>query len=587
VDSLPKIIAILKKSYSNQIQNSENIRDLTYSDLHNMLSGNLVDLSLDAKITIDSEPTNEQKYNILIGTLQSMGVYENYLYVNLFERLDIDLFDDTFQKFYMLKNSSLEERLEMYINLANKLKILQDMGYSHCDIKMSNILYNIIPEHGLFHFQQSKIRVIDFGRVQNKTRFCQGGTIGYLAPEVEYSLRLPFKEEDFLVMLNQCLDALSEAHLDLSFENYSSFQVSLKDVFGVVIPEEYIDLKTFFSDVSIVKPDSIADWIVLFRLLSPVFENLDLVKKINYVPQPEDVDILSNKLQVKSERKMVIKFDPSSEMDLNKLKTKFSEILSKKKPDSIQNSAAQVLGDKATQNKTIRIEIRGLKLPGANIDSPKQQYLRRFQTRRRMLEGTIDYPSLLIAPIRKSDVFSLGILFTEIETALNSNSLFKTFQEIPKENFSKDKMQQVLHEGIKRTFEIKMTRTNLQSNFIPKIKDFFKDKHDMNVSFKQYSSEFRSVHGKEMQEFLALLGDLRDLLLKMTSYYAYERPDISDVQQALGEIKGRLDAVKSKNKVYRDSINIINQRIRKTESSMLKQRYTSIYGKEGKKKFII
>jgi hypothetical protein len=267
-------------------------------------------------------------------------------------------------------------------------------------------------------------------------------------------------------------------------------------------------------------------------------------------------------------------------MDLDKLKNKFSEILKTKKPVNVNESAGKVLGESPTPTKTLRIEIRGINLSNINLENPRQQYMRRSKLRRSMLEGTIDYPSLSIAPIRKSDIFSMGILFTEMETALNSNSIFKRFSEIPKDKFGMIKMKQVLHDGINKTFEMKMTRNTLSRSLIPDIKDFFKTNHDMQVSFKQYSSEYKSVHGNHMSQFNDLLEKLKELLLKMTSYYAYDRPNIDEVQSVLNELRDGLEQIRKSNKIYRNSINIINRRIRATEASMLKQRYISIYGKD-------
>lgn len=577
------VIQLLKDSYSARISEAENTRDLTFADLQAILGGFQVDLSTQTQAS--GKWSLEEQFEVVRRFLKAMGVYDNYLFVSVFERMDIDLFDDIFQKIYFLNISSFEERLEMYINFANKLQALKDLGYSHCDLKMNNILYKIVPEHNFYSFNEFNIRLIDFAKVQHKTRFCRGGTIGYLAPEVENSLRLPHDESEFLAMLARCPDTFDVSFEKLDLEDYGRLQESLVAHFSVSIPEDYTDLRSFFADASIVKPESIGDWLRLLNLLSPVFIQLDLIPKINYSPSPEEIDVPSNKLKVVSEKKVVIKFDPSSQMDMQKLTLKFNQIL-KTVPAPTAKAESTLNSAKNTQAPKIRIEIRGLNL-STRADSPRQKYMRRFRARRSMFEGSLDYPSKLIAPLNKADIFSLGILFTEIETAINSNSIFESFSQIEKGDFGQLAVQNTLHDAIKKTFSMKMTRASITSQIKSDVKSFFKTEHDMHISFKQYSSEYRAIQGAKMKEFPLIMEDLQNLLVGMTSYYAHDRPDIEQVNQKLADLKQRLAAIKASNRVYSNSINVINRKIRATEASILKQKYKSIYQQNTKFRLLV
>jgi serine/threonine protein kinase len=572
IKGLPHVFELLKRSYSKLIDTPEDVRDVNFYDLNAMLNQQEVDFSKSKELNLP-EPERQQKMVSMLKFLTAMGIYQDYQFMSLFERMDIDLFDDMFQKIYFLNVSSLDERLDIYINLSKKLQFLDSIGYNHCDLKTSNILYNIIPEHGYFNLNHSRFRIIDFGMVQGKSRFCQGGTIGYLAPEVENPLRLPHLHSDFLNLLKATPNESGTDYSSIDFSSYALFQETLLENFNIHIPEDYSDLKVFFNDASIVLPQSMDDWLVLFNLLTPIFEKLQMIHMVHYNPSPDDIDTLSKKLKVS--------LKPQLNLKLIKNDQSFSKDDIRKKlgqPRRINTGGSGPIKVNFNQAQAI-IANNPVKAKSKDDEyvEARREYNKRFRLRRAMLDGSIDYPASLIQPLNKSDSFSLGVMFNEMETALNSNSIFNSFKNIPQEEFSLEAVKSTLYEQINNTFMLKTHRSSLTTSLKSLVRDYFKSDHDMTVSFNQYASEIKMIFSKKMTDFANLINELRDFLLKMTSFYSYDRPDISEIVSTFESFKNKLAAIQKGDVRYKNSISMVNRKIRSTAASFLKQRYNTIY----------
>ena len=577
IKGLPHVFKILKDSYSQLIHTPEDVRDVRFDDLGIMLDNQAIDLSKSNE-TAPPDMTRQQKMISMLKFLTAMGIYQDYQFINMFERMEVDLFDDMFQKIYFLNASSLGERLDIYISLSKKLQYLHSIGFSHCDIKTSNILYNIVPEYNLFHLNHSKFRIIDFGMVQGKSRFCQGGTIGYLAPEVEYPLRLPHLSADFLNMIQTFLDADATKYSSLNFNSYDEFQDSLLVEHNIQLPEDYSDLKVFFSDASIVLPQSMEDWLTLFKHLTPLFEKLEVIHKVKYDPSPDDIDTLSKKLKVS--------LSPKVNISVTNREQVFSKEEIRKKlgqPRRINTNGPIKINHTMTQS-IMKGQPMSPKSKDDGFVEARKEYNKRFRLRKAMLDGSIDYPADLILPLNKSDSFSLGILFNEMETALNSFSIFNSFQNIPRDEFSLEKVQSSLYEQIANTFELK-THAFMTNSIKASVQSYFKSPHDLTVSANQYSSELKLCPNNLNTTYIDLINDLRDFILRMTAFYSYNRPDINEIVVAMEDFRKRLAVMEKTN--FGRKIAMVNRKIRSTTASFLKTRYNSIYKKLRRNRILI
>jgi serine/threonine protein kinase len=570
IKGLPHVFKILRKAYSQLIETPEDVRDVRFDDLKVMLDNNEIDLSK-SNAQPPEEMTRQQKMISMLKFLTAMGVYQDYQFINMFDRLDIDLFDEMFQKIYFLNASSLGERLDIYINLSKKLQYLHSIGFSHCDIKTSNILYNIIPEHNLFNLNHSRFRIIDFGMIQGRTRFCQGGTIGYLAPEVEYPLRLPHLSADFLEIIKAAPNISDAEFGSLNLSSYSEFQDSLLESFSVLIPEDYSDLKVFFSDASIIIPQSMNDWIVLFQILTPIFEKMEIIHKVEYDPSPDDIDTLSKKLKVSLKPQLNITLIKNEQVLSNEdIRKKLGQ------PRRI-NTNGPMKVDHAQAQKIMMGQPVSPRSKDDQYVQARKEYNKRFRVRRAMLDGSIDYPADLILPLNNSDTFSLGMLFNEMETVLNSFPIFDSFRDIPEADFSIETVQSALYDKITNTFKLKTHRSALTSSLKGLVKDYFKTAHDMTVSANQYSSEIKLCFGQSIKDYTSLIEDVKDFILRMTAFYSYNRPDINEVVTSMETFRQRLKVIEKT--AFGSKIAMVNRKIRSTTASFLKQRYNSIYSR--------
>ena len=569
------ILDHLKSFYSGQIDDPEEPSELTYHTLVSMLNNQTNNTSQDFP-----ELSVSQKQNVLSNAFKALDISEHYVFMNVFERYDSDLFSDEFQKIYFLQINNFEIRLQMYKTLARNLLEIHRKGISHCDVKMTNLLYKIIPSlDGFYNIDYSNIRFSDFTKIKYNTRFCQGGTIGYLPPEVEHPLRLPMGENDFMDRLRNARNDIQDELESLDLGDYSKLQKSLVNVMDISIPQDYIDLRIFFDDVSIVEPDSVSDWVKLFEILSPVFTTLKLVEKIDYTPAPGDVDLPSSRLKImKKKKKRVINFDPSSKINTEMLKSKFQKYMNTKPVLAGAEASVNPMQSIATpkNNKKIILEFRGLDQKPRENQDLKRKFQKRFTSRRWMIEGSMVYPSELIAPLNKADVFSLGVLFTEIETALNSNSIFNVFSSIPLEDFSKAALESTLHRGIRDSFLAK-TKGHFSVQEKQKIQDYFKNEKDMKMSLTQYYSQTKALKGKQEAEFVVILNQMRDLLINMTSYYSHDRMDLDQILELLENFDDRMKTLYHSNKGYKNKMDVIQSTVKKSESNLFKLRYKQIY----------
>jgi serine/threonine protein kinase len=73
-----------------------------------------------------------------------------------------------------LKNTSIQQRFKLYLEVAIKVLYLQSFGLAHCDLKLDNILWR--KNAG------DAVVLADYGLVTNGGE-CFGGTKGYIPPE--------------------------------------------------------------------------------------------------------------------------------------------------------------------------------------------------------------------------------------------------------------------------------------------------------------------------------------------------------------------------------------------------------------------
>lgn len=594
--NFPNVLKSLKDAYSKLIQTPSELRDLMYKDLIQMYNNKPIDLSIKgASNEVKLDETN--KVAVIVGFLRALNVYQEYLFISIFERLDVDLFDKLFQTIYQLNMGNLELRFNMYNTIANKLKYLHDEGFNHCDVKTTNMLYDIIPKGNYFNLDYERFKIIDFGMVQGKSRFCQGGTIGYLAPEVENPLRLPRLSSEFMDILKNCEDINDEEYDDLNMTSYIAFKTSLSAVHEIKIPAEYVDLKVFFEDASISRPELMIDWIQLFHILSKIFEHLGMINIIEYVPRPQDIDVPSKKLKVvvdlpKIEKAAIIidgqQVDFSKENIRKKLQESRQSYALKSGPKSHFTSGGHIraMPNMSGAIKPMPIVNGALKVPQTQNENDsrvftveeKNEFHRRFQLRKGMMEGSLDYPRELIAPLNKADIFSLGMIFNEMETALNTKSIFNEFSEIPKEEYSLETLTHKLYEPIEAVFDMKNSdSTRLPGTIASKMQPYFKDSKDMNLSFNAYSSETKMVKRFCIAQFRQLHNDLKALILEMLSYYANDRPELDDVIERINQMNETLKELRSKFNRYKISMNSAQSKIKSAENNLLKLKYKEIY----------
>jgi serine/threonine protein kinase len=528
-----KALQKIKQSYIKQIENPSNIRDLKFEDLEDIIDNEEIDLTLQGMSSSVDEVPIDYKIKVLNHFFWDLNLYEDYQFIAVFERMDLDLFDDIFQKMYFMGASSLGERLTFYSMIAKKVFMLHELGYIHCDLKSSNFLYRILPKNGSFTVVYDNFRLIDFGSVQLNSRFCKGGTLGYLAPEVENPLKVAHDDSDFIELINNMKD-FSNFH-ESAFENYEQFVQFLLTKFEISVPEDYLDFRTVIENGSFNRPETFHDWVQLLTQLSGVFESINMITKVDYKPQPDDLVEGSNKLVLLTENKA--KFGISG-----------------------------------------KEEEKQLLLRTQDLKKNKQEFIVRTLKRERLREGKFDYDPEVIHNLNKADTFSLGIFFNEVETALNTNSIFEMFKKVQNEDLTEEVFQKNLIDPINNTFKLKKGRNGLKDSMIEEVQEYFKDSSDMKVSYNQYSSEYKLIFGKQMNDFGNLLQELNDFIVKMVSYRAYERPSMKEVLQKFAELNEKLEKLKNQNKPYQTKINIINRKVRNTISNFIKDKYKSIYG---------
>ena len=524
----------IKQSYSKQLLNPSNIRDLKFEDLEDIIENRSIDLTLQGMTSSVDEVPLEYKIQVLNNFFWDLNLYEDYQFIFVFERMELDLFNDIFQKMYLMGASSLEERLTFYTMIASKVHILHQMGYRHCDLKDTNFLYKIVPKSGLFFVEYDNFRIIDFGSTQMNTRFCKGGTLGYLAPEVEHPLQVPHDQINFVTFINSVPD--KSQFIDHDFGTYDDIVQYFQTQQNISIPQDYVDFRTVIENGAFNRPECFQDWINLLSILSDVFESIKIVHKIEYNPDPSELIEGSDKLKL-----------------LSDIKLKHKSVTGKTHEEQIIEK---------TQNMV----------------KNKQEFIVRELKRQTLREGQYDYDADVIAKLNTADTFSLGIFFNEVETALNSNPIFEMFKKVENEHLNTEVLDTNLIDPINNTFQLKMSRNGLPNDLKDKVRAYFKNDQDMEVSYKQYSSEYKLVFGKEIEEFGKLLKDLNVFIVKMVSYFAYDRPSMDEVIQKMVQMKSQLEELKKTNMAYRTKMNVINTKIRRTVASFLKTKYKSIYG---------
>jgi serine/threonine protein kinase len=526
-ESSLKVIETIRNAYMSFVDDPTNIRDLNFEDLERIVDENSLDVSKAGEESSVDELSVEYKINVLYKFFWDTNLYEDYEYIFITERMDMDLFDDVFQKVYFLMASSLGERLKLYTTLTKHIEKLHLIGYSHCDIKVANLLYKINAENNLFNINYTNFRLIDFDNAQSLKQFCKGGAQGYLAPEIYNKLEVPFHSLDFLKMLLELSDVQQDKYSKISFENYLEFVKTLKqDEFGIIIPEDYVDFRLTIANGSFNVPSTFQNWIDLLTQLTPIFDWMNIVPKINYQPQMEDAQKASEQLMI-----------------ITKLKTQ-----------------------KATDT------------PKTDQTMERTKYHLRNLRRKALEEGTLNYEPEKIQNLNKADSFSLGLLFTEIETALNSTSIFETFKSKLDMDNSEESYMNNLINPIKTTFEMKTNLNKMPTSLEERCLPFFKSSVDMRISANHYSNEFKQAKSnvQNRTKLQGIISQLEGLIISMLSYYAYDRPDITQIRKTLEEITESYMELRN-DKRYLRLMNALEFNIRNGSAELFKIKYKQIY----------
>ena len=563
------IIQKIKRAYLKQMETPNDIRDLTFEDLQDLLSQVSIDLSKGTQKLEITAKNQEQREIVLKSALIQMKIYQDYKFVFVFDRMDLDSFDDTFQKIYFLNASSLEQRLNLFLIFTSKVLKLHEQGFFHCDISSSNFLFKI---NGGYSLKSENFRLIDFKFSMFKTRFCKGGTTGYLAPEIQDPLQLPLSSAKFLEQIKFLDDLISSQSEILNLEAYEDLVGFLFEHHGISIPEDYIDFRIVVQNGSFNRPSTFKNWLQLLTHLSEIFKSLGIIPKIYYQPQIQDVREGSSQLKYLSSLKGDLD-KANNQVKLSKQEIR-DKIAAKKSHDFqtgkgpfkvVRLDHTQIFKNKWEQvANTFNQKTETTKIMDRN------SFIVRMLTRRKLQEGVFNFDENVIEPLAKADTFSLGIFFNEMETALNSHSIFENFKLASSQGVSPQVFENQLVHPMENTLKMKINRAGLNSTLKQKVQCFFKDHQDMQVSYNQYSSEYKIFNGPNMNDFSAILKDLNQLILKMTAFFAFDRPSMFQVQQHLLQFQTRLGQIKKQDKMYGNKINNVNKKIRETVVNLFK-----------------
>lgn len=524
-----KVIETIRTAYMALVETPDNIRDLDFEDLEDIVDGRPLDMSKAGKSSSVDELSVQYKIEVLYKFFVNTNLYEDYEYLFVLERMEVDLFDDMFQKIYFLLASSLGERLRLYTTLVDLIEKLHHLGYTHCDVKVANFLYKIQATNNHYNINYQNFRIIDFDNAQSLREFCKGGARGYLAPEVENKLELPFSSSEFMAYLRS-LDDVSEPENDnIIFSKYSDFVNSLKVNHSILIPEDYIDFRLTISNGSFNNPSHFRNWMDLMTHMTPMFQWMNVIPKIDYKPQLQDVTRASEKLMI-----------------LTRDKQK---------------------GKKSTQSQEGEFNIN------------RTKYALRNLQRKALEEGAFYYDPGVIYGLNKADTFSLGILFTEIETSLNSESIFETFKAKLEEHSTQEFYEENLYSPISLTFRMKKNEGALSNSLKEQVLPFFKSEVDMNLSANNYSNELKQLKNnlEKKNLYVEIVRELESLILEMISYYSYDRPDIKKVKEQLKNLNEKYAALRTDRR-YSRLMNAIESNIRLTSAKLFKAKFKQIYG---------
>ena len=617
----------LKKAYERKLREPSDIRDLRYRDLVDAYQGRVPDISLATEV---EQSTSQSKVKILVGAALSMGVYHDYRFVFVFERLDLDFYSPVFQKVFMMYETSLGKRVDLYETLLSKVSYIHSQGVHHCDLRPENFQYKITHVYQRFLIMKKDYRLVNFSLATEKSNFCKQGVLGYLSPENVWPIRLPPMAGHFLSYLGefeQVSDLVNQNKMSLM--GYGMFRDSIKSLHGVVLPAEYIDLRIFFDTATLPRPETYEEWIKLFKHLEPIFTELELHIEVPSIALEDEKqmmeasELLFNATRLDKNTKLLqnIRYSRAminNAMINNKNESRGISVLPTGMPfsprkKSVNNDFGMGRGSMVLanpellrtmpkmpthrRNKTQNGPIRAMNFKVADNNGNmvlltekiaqmnevnkqkelnKQIYARRIALRKRMKVGVQIYNPAYLKVFQRDDVFALGVMLSEMETFLNHKSSKELYKNLTLEarNVNKSTVKIALYDTITRVFDLKKLTSSPQSHDLANVDVYFDTSSDAQISANQYSEETRIV--SDPGEFQVILTRLRDLILKMVSFFPWDRPELSEALSEMRLIKQNLLELRGDDFMYEGEIQGMESEIDTALGGVLKHEYDLI-----------
>ena len=207
------------------------------------------------------------------------------------------------------------DRIRISINLFKGLSMIMDKSI-HCDIKPDNLMIKVldpIVARTYIPFIKTTlgdlilIKYIDFGMTVEKTRRCQGGTYGYMAPEMFMPYLDHSKFDIFslgVILVESEMTLLSKSSLSQVLKSIMFHQFKKKVMIDVKIRKELSELafvKEIMSTMDALKYSRTKIYILLLKATmiraGQDFDALVGTKEDFKSMDPESIDIFGYSLQ--------------------------------------------------------------------------------------------------------------------------------------------------------------------------------------------------------------------------------------------------------------------------------------------------
>lgn len=207
------------------------------------------------------------------------------------------------------------DRIRMSINLFKGLSMIMDKSI-HCDIKPDNLMIKVLdPNVARSNIPFIKttlgdhilIKYIDFGMTVEKNHRCQGGTYGYMAPEMFMPYLDHSKFDIFslgVILVESEMTLLSSSTLSQVLKSIMFYQFKKKVMIDAKMKKELSELefvKIIMSKMDDLKYSKIKAYILVLKatmvLSGQDFDALVGTKEDFMSMAPESIDILGYSLQ--------------------------------------------------------------------------------------------------------------------------------------------------------------------------------------------------------------------------------------------------------------------------------------------------